>query len=83
MRLYIVTGEPSGDLHAANLVHELKVHNSILNIRAWGSDRLIAEGVEIAKNISETSFMGFTKVISNLSAIRENIKYCKSDIKAI
>jgi lipid-A-disaccharide synthase len=80
LRLYIITGEPSGDLHAANLVHELKVHNSILNIRAWGGDRLIAEGVEIAKNINETSFMGLTKVISNLSAIKENIDFCKRDI---
>jgi len=80
LKLYIVTGEPSGDLHAANLVHELKIHNSNLNIRAWGGDRLIAEGVEIAKDISETSFMGFSKVISNLSAIKDNIKYCKSDL---
>ena len=80
MKLYIVTGEPSGDLHAANLVHELKAHNSNFNIRAWGGDRLIAEGVEIAKNISETSFMGLTKVISNLSAIKEHIDYCKRDI---
>jgi lipid-A-disaccharide synthase len=80
LKLYIVTGEPSGDLHAANLVHELKTHNSILNIRAWGGDKLIAEGVEIARNISETSFMGLIKVISNLSAIKANIDYCKSDI---
>ncbi|MDC0204278.1 lipid-A-disaccharide synthase [Flavobacteriales bacterium] len=80
MKLYIVTGEPSGDLHAANLVHELKTHNSNLNIRAWGGDRLIAEGVEIAKNISETAFMGLTNVILNLSAIKDHIDYCKSDI---
>jgi lipid-A-disaccharide synthase len=80
LRLYIITGEPSGDLHAANLVQELKKYNSNLSIRAWGGDRLIAEGVEIAKNISETSFMGLTKVISNLSAIKKNLDYCKSDI---
>jgi len=80
LKLYIVTGEPSGDLHAANLVHELKAHNSILNIRAWGGDRLIAEGVEIARNISKTSFMGLTKVISNLSAIKANIDFCRRDI---
>ena len=63
MKLYIVTGEPSGDLHAANLAHELKAHNSILNIRAWGGGRLIAEGVEIAKEFSSEDSSGFVNGI--------------------
>ena len=66
MKLYIVTGEPSGDLHAANLVHELKIYNNSLKIRAWGGDRLIAEGVEMAKHIKDTAFMGLWDVLKNL-----------------
>lgn len=80
MKLYIVTGEPSGDLHAANLAHELKIYNSILKIRAWGGDRLIAEGVELAKNIKDTAFMGFWDVLKNLRAIKSNLDFCKKDI---
>ena len=80
MKLYIVTGEPSGDLHAANLVHELKIYNSILKIRAWGGERLIAEEVELVKHIKDTAFMGLWDVLINLRAIKSNLDFCKKDI---
>ena len=80
MRLYIVTGEPSGDLHAANLVYELKASNSSIKIRAWGGERLIEEGVELAKHIRDTAFMGLWDVLKNLNTIKQNLKYCKQDI---
>jgi lipid-A-disaccharide synthase len=80
LNLYIVTGEPSGDVHAANLVHELKISNSILKIRAWGGNRLIAEGVELARHIKDTAFMGLWDVLKNLRAIKSNLDFCKKDI---
>ena len=80
MRLYIVTGEPSGDLHAANLVRELKASNSSINIRAWGGERLITEGVELARHIKDTAFMGLWDVLMNINTIKENLTYCKEDI---
>jgi lipid-A-disaccharide synthase len=80
LKLYIVTGEPSGDLHAANLVHELTVFNNSLKIRAWGGDRLIAEGVELAKHIKDTAFMGLWEVLKNLRTIKSNLDYCRKDI---
>ena len=80
MKLYIVTGEPSGDLHAANLVRELKASNNSINIRAWGGDRLIEEGVELAKHIKDTAFMGLWDVLKNLRTIKSNLDFCKKDI---
>jgi lipid-A-disaccharide synthase len=80
LKLYIVTGEPSGDLHAANLVHALKASNSSIKIRAWGGERLIAAGIELARNISDTAFMGLWDVLKNLNTIKQNLKYCKQDI---
>ena len=80
MKLYIVTGEPSGDLHAANLVHELKRYNNTLTVRAWGGDRLLSEGVELAKHIKETAFMGVLSVLKNLRIIKRHLSYCKKDI---
>ena len=80
MKLYIVTGEPSGDLHAANLVHEPKIHNNSLKIRAWGGERLIAGGVELAKHIKDTAFMGLWDVLKNLRTIKSNLDFCKKDI---
>ena len=80
MKFYIITGESSGDLHAANLVEELKKCNSELEFRAWGGERLLAQGVELAKHIKETAFMGLLDVLKNLGTIKENLNYCKQDI---
>jgi len=80
MKFYIITGEPSGDLHAANLVEELKKSNRELEIRAWGGERLLAQGVELAKHIKETAFMGLLDILINLGAINDNLDYCKQDI---
>ena len=80
MKYYVVTGEPSGDLHAANLVSELKQVDPKSVIRAWGGERLISERVSLAKHINETAFMGFWSVIKNLRRIKGNYAFCKSDI---
>ena len=80
MKFYIITGEPSGDLHASNLVEEFKKCNNKLEFRAWGGERLLAQGVDLAKHIKETAFMGLLDVLKNLGAIKENLNYCKQDI---
>ena len=58
MRYYIVTGEPSGDMHAANLVQELKSIDKKSIVRAWGGEKLISKDVSLAKNIKEVYFAG-------------------------
>ena len=82
MRFYIITGEPSGDLHAANLVHELKKCDDALHIRAWGGERLISEGVVLAKHIKDTAFMGLWSVLKYLRPIKSYLDFCKTDIVA-
>ncbi|MAW21004.1 MAG: lipid-A-disaccharide synthase [Flavobacteriales bacterium] len=82
MRYYIITGEPSGDMHAANLVSELKSLDDNSIIRAWGGKRLVSEGVEISKDIKDISFMGLWSVIINIGVIKSNIEYCKKDLLA-
>ena len=69
MKYYIITGEPSGDIHASNLVSEIKLIDNHNQIRAWGGERLSAENISIAKDIKETSFMGFWNVIKKISKI--------------
>ena len=80
MKYYIVTGENSGDLHAANLVNELKKIDNNPVVRAWGGERLISEGVSIAKNIDTTNFMGIWSVLKNFRTIIANIDFCKRDV---
>lgn len=82
MKYYVVAGEASGDLHGANLIKELKAKDPSFECRAWGGERMQAEGAEIIKHYKELAFMGFAEVIANLRTIFKNIKFCKQDILA-
>lgn len=78
--LYIVCGEASGDLHAANLVKALKVLNPEVQCYGTGGDRMEAAGVTVTTHIREMNFMGFVEVISNLPRILEIMRAIKNDI---
>ena len=80
MKVYIIAGEASGDLHAADLLRELKAMHPDLQARAWGGDLLKAQGATIVKHYKELAFMGFTEVLLNLRTILRNINFCKKDI---
>lgn len=80
MKYYIIAGEPSGDLHAANLMKELKVKDAEAEFRFWGGDLMKAVGGTMVKHYNETAFMGVFEVLANLKTIKHNFKVCKSDI---
>ena len=80
MKIYIIAGEASGDLHASNLVKALLVRNPKHEIRGWGGDMMSAAGVQVVKHYRELAFMGFTEVVMNLRTILNNLESCKSDI---
>jgi len=80
MKYYIIAGEVSGDLHASNMMKELKKRDSQAYFRVWGGDRMEAEAQELAKHIRETSFMGIFKVLWNIKTIKQNFNYCEEDI---
>ncbi len=79
-RIFVISGETSGDLHAANLIHEMKKNHPDVEFSGWGGDRMKKEGVLIKKHISELAFMGFKEVILNLKTILRNFKLCKQQI---
>jgi len=82
MRYYIIAGEASGDLHASNLVKELKKADSQSSFRGWGGDLMKEQGVDIVKHYRDLAFMGFAEVIANIGTIINNIRFCKKDIAA-
>lgn len=80
MNYYIIAGEASGDLHASNLIKELKVLDANAQFRCWGGDLMKEQGVKLVKHYRELAFMGFTEVLMNLRTILKNIDFCKKDI---
>jgi lipid-A-disaccharide synthase len=79
-KIYIISGEASGDLHGANVMKELYSDQPDLDIRFWGGDKMKAVGGTMAKHIRDLAFMGFVEVLMNLPTILRNIRFCKEDI---
>ncbi|TAL63107.1 MAG: lipid-A-disaccharide synthase [Bacteroidetes bacterium] len=80
MKYYIIAGEASGDLHASNLMRELKVLDTSSSFRFRGGDLMAQQSSGIVNHYSELAFMGFTEVIIHLRTILKNIEFCKKDI---
>ncbi len=83
-KIFIVTGEHSGDLHAAYIVRELKRLIPDIEIKAVGGQYLQAEGVELfsdQKNM-QTVGLGFLKsIFSHIDLGRRIVGFLKKDFK--
>lgn len=82
MKYYIIAGEPSGDLHASNLMKELQIVDSEADFRFWGGDLMKAVGGTLVRHYRETAYMGMFEVLANLRKIQNNFKMCRQDILA-
>ena len=80
MKIYIITGEKSGDQHASQIVNELKKQYNNIQVRAWGGNALESYNVKIDKHIKEINYMGFWYVIKNVFQIFKNLRQCKQNI---
>jgi len=80
MKLYIIAGEASGDLHGSNLIKALREQSPGLQCRVWGGDLMREAGGQLVKHYRDLAFMGFVEVVKNLRAILGNIAFCKRDI---
>ena len=80
MKFYIIAGEASGDLHASNLVAEIKKKDKKAEFRGFGGDLMKVQGVELVKHYRTMAYMGFVEVAVNLRKVLGNIAQCKKDI---
>ena len=80
MRIYIIAGEASGDLHGSNLVHEILKKSPNSTIHCWGGELMEKAGAKVVKHYRELAFMGFIEVLFNLRTILRNIAFCKKDV---
>lgn len=87
MRYYIICGERSGDMHAANLIKSLKVCDTSSTFRGMGGDYCSQEGMELSAHYKEVAVMGFLevvfgfrKVLKYLNLIQKDILYYMPDV---
>ncbi|HVT45549.1 MAG TPA: lipid-A-disaccharide synthase [Thermoanaerobaculia bacterium] len=80
MRLCIVAGEASGDLHASAVVHELRKLDPDIEMFGFGGDLLAAEGMTILHHVSELGIVGLFNVLRHLSMFRRVFDQLLSEI---
>jgi lipid-A-disaccharide synthase len=70
MRVMMIAGEASGDLHGSGVVRELKRRKPECDIFGIGGDKMRAAGMELVYHVRELSVMGFWEVIQHLPLLR-------------
>ena len=66
MRLFISAGEPSGDLHSANLLQALHRQDPTIEFHGFGGDRMAEAGCRIHYPLTELAGVGVLRILSAL-----------------
>jgi lipid-A-disaccharide synthase len=66
MRIFISAGEPSGDLHGANLIHSLRRVFPDAKFDAFGGEKMAAAGADLRYPLVNLAVMWFMSVFLNL-----------------
>jgi len=82
MRIMMVAGEASGDLHGAGVVRELKKQKPDCEIFGIGGDKMQSEGMRLIYHVRELSVMGFWEVIEHLPLLRSVQKTLQALLKS-
>ena len=72
-KIFILTGEASGDKLASEVIYNLKKINSEINYLSVGGENLKRLGVKSIYDLKEITYLGFTKVILNIFKIKKKI----------
>ncbi len=66
MKVFFSVGEPSGDLHGANLIRQLRQQCPDVQCVGFGGPRMAAAGGELLADLTELAVMWFLRVLVNL-----------------
>ncbi len=79
-KIFILTGEPSGDKLASKVIAKLKILNQNIVYLSVGGEHLKSLGIESIYDLKEITYLGFTKVLLNIFQINSKIN---KTVKAI
>ena len=69
-KIFILTGEPSGDKLASKVVTDLRKINPNVEYLSVGGESLKSLGIKSIYDLKEITYLGFTNVIFNLFKIK-------------
>ncbi len=72
-KIFILTGEPSGDKLASKVIAKLKNSKPDIEYLSVGGEHLRSLGIESLYDLKEITYLGFTKVLLNIFKIKRKI----------
>jgi lipid-A-disaccharide synthase len=66
MRVFVSAGEPSGDLHGANLTEALRRQEPGVEVHGFGGPRMAAAGCRLVYPLCELAMIGFVRVLGSV-----------------
>ena len=79
-KIFILTGEPSGDRLAYTVISKLKKINPNIQYSCVGGTHLNSLDIKSIFNLKEITYIGFTSVLLNIFKIRSKINYTVEEI---
>ena len=79
-KIFIVTGEPSGDKLATTVILKLKKINPNIEFSCVGGTHLKSLGIQSIFDLKEITYLGFTSVLFNIFKIRNRINKTVEEI---
>ena len=74
MRIFFSVGEPSGDLHGANLIRELRRWRPDCQFVGYGGPRMAAAGCQLHADLTKLAVMWFARVLLNIHRFWELLR---------
>ena len=79
-KIFILTGEPSGDKLASKVIAKVKSSMSDIEFLSVGGEPLNSLGIKSLYDLEEVTYLGFTKVLLNVFKIKKKINETVSKI---
>jgi len=79
-KIFILTGEPSGDKLASKVISKLKESNPDIKYLCVGGSHLYSLGIKSIFDLKEITYMGFTSVLFNIFKIKNKINETVDEI---
>ena len=79
-KIFILTGEPSGDKLASSVISKLKVLEPNIEYLSVGGTHLNSLGIKSIFDLKEITYIGFTSVLLNIFKIRNRINKTVDEI---
>ena len=79
-KVFILTGEPSGDKLASKVIEQLKSSKVDIEYLSVGGEHLKALGIKSLYDLEEVTYLGFTRVLLNVFKIKRKINEAAKEI---